>query len=707
MVCVHRDLEGTYCFKNYQTQKELGTWDRSDGRYVLRMYVPPESTSNSENFPSTPFELYVSLCGRAVVYDSIRTMSALVFVLLAVLLLVSLVQFSDAFQQISAKSFLCSVENAKVKTIQRVRLVGFNGDIVGFSNVADTSTNGTSEPTSTAATNTIHNFGNFDYNSHWYPVIWERDLVPNRPTKITLFDVDYVIAKTGEEGAGIMALVDACPHKSAALSEGRITSCGSFQCAYHGWTFHGSTGQCLSIPQVGALENQTKARATSADRTNARAIPAQSVQGMVFIFPAGSNLVHQHPPPPRIPELENYGTSTNNNDYRIIGPIIRDFPIDWTVLVENIMDPDHGVFAHQAKGFDFYSASREHAQDIVQDVPLNDGKGWTITSHVDAVYKVLAKPHQLQQNKRGSTPSDKRTPFQATTRYVAPSTIWMGRIHSETNQTVFFNVFYVTPTGTGKSRFMAASYAKVSKFLPLPPRWLTQVAINNFLDQDTQLLATQQRYVLATESQLTLELDERRTSTNHTDGTNRDLLQNLPVRKTLYTYRSPSERLGVRLGAFFDATVHRAPNRLAAIRALGGYDRVLQQAVPPREVVLDRYQQHTVICPDSTTFLNNCHKVRQLFQYLAILPILIPLLLLPTIRTATITTTVYSSSNLLLCAIQRIYTKSPGLPIAISLVSALISHVAKKLTREFYFKYDSSFRNRDLDKIPKLKPDSY
>jgi hypothetical protein len=369
------------------------------------------------------------------------------------------------------------------------------------------------------------------------------------------------------------------------------------------------------------------------------------------------------------------------------------------------MDPDHGVFAHQASGFDFYSASKEHAQVIVQDIPLNDGKGWTITSSVDAVYKVLARRHH-QQNQAGSTTSSssyQRTPFQATTRYVAPSMIWMGRIHSETNQTLFFNVFYVTPTGTGKSRFMAASYAKLSKFLPLPPRWVTQMAVNNFLDQDTQLLATQQRHVLATESQLALEVE--RNSTNTNAATNSDLLY-LPVRKTLYTYRSPSERLGVRLGAFFDATVHRVPNRIAAIRSLGGYDRVLHQAVPPRDIVLDRYQQHTLICPDSMTFLKYCHKVRQLFLYAALLPILIPLLLLPTMLTATNTTTVNSRFNLLLSAIQRLYIKSPGLPIAISLASALISRLAKKLSQEFVFKYDSSFRNRDLDKIPKLKPDS-
>ena len=37
-------------------------------------------------------------------------------------------------------------------------------------------------------------FGNFDYNQHWYPVSWLCDLKPNQPTKVTLFDVDYVVA---------------------------------------------------------------------------------------------------------------------------------------------------------------------------------------------------------------------------------------------------------------------------------------------------------------------------------------------------------------------------------------------------------------------------------------------------------------------------------------------------------------------------------
>lgn len=50
-------------------------------------------------------------------------------------------------------------------------------------------------------------------------------------------------------GQETLAYVDRCPHRAAALSEGRMTASGHLQCAYHGWTF-GRDGSCLNIPQV-------------------------------------------------------------------------------------------------------------------------------------------------------------------------------------------------------------------------------------------------------------------------------------------------------------------------------------------------------------------------------------------------------------------------------------------------------------------------
>ena len=82
-------------------------------------------------------------------------------------------------------------------------------------------------------------------------------------------------------------------------------------------------------------------------REDGTAIAITEAQGMLWISPfltplealaATSNGIL--PPPPRVPEIDmpDYKTQI----------AIRDFPIDWTVLMENIMDPDHGYFAHSS-----------------------------------------------------------------------------------------------------------------------------------------------------------------------------------------------------------------------------------------------------------------------------------------------------------------------------------------------------------------------
>ena len=44
----------------------------------------------------------------------------------------------------------------------------------------------------------------------------------DKPTKITLFDVDYVVVRRSG-GREPIAMLDKCPHRGAALSEGRLT----------------------------------------------------------------------------------------------------------------------------------------------------------------------------------------------------------------------------------------------------------------------------------------------------------------------------------------------------------------------------------------------------------------------------------------------------------------------------------------------------
>mmetsp|Transcript_11731 Transcript_11731/g.17221 ORF Transcript_11731/g.17221 Transcript_11731/m.17221 type:complete len:250 (-) Transcript_11731:985-1734(-) len=176
-------------------------------------------------------------------------------------------------------------------------------------------------------------FANFDYEAQWYPVTWARDLQENDPTKVTVFDVDYVVSKTAD--GEIICMEDKCAHKGAALSQGRVSGNGkNFQCAYHGWSFDGKSGECTEIPQL------VKADGSSTQipsRACGKAVPAQIHQEMVWIFPGGGlEKALQASPPPSVQEVETEGFK--------LGQFVRDFPVDWPIVVSNIFDPDHGLF---------------------------------------------------------------------------------------------------------------------------------------------------------------------------------------------------------------------------------------------------------------------------------------------------------------------------------------------------------------------------
>ena len=158
-----------------------------------------------------------------------------------------------------------------------------------------------------------------------------------------------VKSKNQTEEEVFYALHDSCPHKKVALSEGRVTSggCGPnkfIQCSYHGWAFDGN-GKCVEIPQtvIAKRENANEYReevdssiSPKQKRQDATAVAITQAQGMVWIHPALTPLealsLEQEGAllgPPRIPEIEMDGYRTT--------VAVRDFPIDWTVLMENIM----------------------------------------------------------------------------------------------------------------------------------------------------------------------------------------------------------------------------------------------------------------------------------------------------------------------------------------------------------------------------------
>jgi len=75
-------------------------------------------------------------------------------------------------------------------------------------------------------------------------------------------------------------------------------------------------------------------------------------------------------------------------------------PADFTVLLENITDFDHGVFAHQSIGFDLYSGSREHPQRVQVLEEVQSVSPFTIAMRTAAVAGKLTGGI-LPQSKKG------------------------------------------------------------------------------------------------------------------------------------------------------------------------------------------------------------------------------------------------------------------------------------------------------------------
>lgn len=218
--------------------------------------------------------------------------------------------------------------------------------------------------------------------------------------------------------------------------------------------------------------------------------------------------------------------------------------------------------------------------------------------------------------------------------------------------------------------------AKLPPLFPLP-RWLGHIVLNNFLDQDTHLLASAQKYVLDAEAKALVEAEQNGAG----DGSG-----GIMARRSLYVYRSPSEKLQARLALFFDKTLPRAPNRAAQIRRMVG---ISKEVTPPREFTLDRYEQHTKVCPDSLACVAKCDMIRRASQVCSALVIATKLIVASSTTPADLMTKIN----------QNLGHRTMAVILGIL---AVTSHLAAKLKNAFYFAYPEAKRDRDLKKIPTL-----
>lgn len=81
------------------------------------------------------------------------------------------------------------------------------------------------------------------YDLSWYVIGKPEDFVNDQVHKITIWDKDYVVWKVNNT---LVALDNACSHKSAALSKGKVVD-GHIMCPYHGYLFD-SNGTLVKVP---------------------------------------------------------------------------------------------------------------------------------------------------------------------------------------------------------------------------------------------------------------------------------------------------------------------------------------------------------------------------------------------------------------------------------------------------------------------------
>ena len=75
----------------------------------------------------------------------------------------------------------------------------------------------------------------FNFFQNWYPLSPLEYLDAQRPTPVTVLGKQLVIWQS-PAAKKYHVFLDQCPHRLAALSEGRIEEkTGNLMCSYHGW----------------------------------------------------------------------------------------------------------------------------------------------------------------------------------------------------------------------------------------------------------------------------------------------------------------------------------------------------------------------------------------------------------------------------------------------------------------------------------------
>jgi vanillate O-demethylase monooxygenase subunit len=158
----------------------------------------------------------------------------------------------------------------------------------------------------------------------WYPATWSRD-VTDKPIQRRI--LGELVALYRAEDGEIHALEDACPHRLAPLSMGRVRG-SALECGYHGLTFDGATGRCVRIPGQKSIPANAKVRS----------FPVFEKMGLIWIWMGNPALAD----PAKIYDLAQFSDPAWN---AVEGDALH-IGCNYLNLADNLCDPAHVSFVH-------------------------------------------------------------------------------------------------------------------------------------------------------------------------------------------------------------------------------------------------------------------------------------------------------------------------------------------------------------------------
>ncbi len=161
---------------------------------------------------------------------------------------------------------------------------------------------------------------------YWQPACYVGELTDAKPARrVKIMGEELVIFRDRQGNYGCVA--EHCAHRGVSLYYGFVEDCG-IRCAYHGWKFATTDGQCLEQPFE-------PAGSTYKDRVRQRAYPVERLGGILFVYMGP-------PPAPLLPRWDVLAWTDGQRK------LMRQEVLDcnWLQIQENTADLTHLYFLH-------------------------------------------------------------------------------------------------------------------------------------------------------------------------------------------------------------------------------------------------------------------------------------------------------------------------------------------------------------------------